>query len=164
MKIRSSIKSALKKRVLFKGTLLAGIGVCILFYSGTMLPAEKLQEWGLGLFLLSFLLIAMGMLPYRRLTQLEMVPNEIIFEDEGLLYVQKQQTLLWIPLQSIDKCWYVEKGDRYGIAFVFKKPRPAQIVKYHKKIKLQKWEGSELFLPYFTQRSVKELNESLIGN
>lgn len=142
LKLRSSIKSDLMKKALFRGSFLGGTGVIILLISGAFLPVDVLSFWGIPLFFLSMGLITFGMLPYRKLTRLEKVPDEIILSSKDLLvYRRKGKVIFTTPLSSISSCSYKDDESVYGIMITLKENE------------------KEYFFPYFTERAAKSLTE-----
>jgi hypothetical protein len=139
LKLRTSIKPDLMRSVLFRGSFLGGLGVILLAATGAFLPVPILSRWGIPIFLTSMGLIAVGMLPYRKLTRLEKNPDEILIsEDEQFVYRRKGKVVFAIPLSSINSCTYVDDASHYGIEITLK-------------------EGQKYFLPYFTDRTRSQI-------
>lgn len=164
--LRSTIHPDLKRSMLFKGSAIAIIGFLPLLYAGIMVPAEHLQFWGFPLFLLSFAMIAAGLIPYRKICKLEEQPNEIILSQDSLQYYENKKLLFTIPLSNIDSIQNIEEGKRYGIGMQLKNSenkiilhQPIEIAKIRKK--MQKTYGVDLFFPYFSHRSYQELDSCL---
>jgi hypothetical protein len=126
------------QRQLWQGTLLGTIGMGFIAIGGVFLPVEELKLWGLPLFILGFGFLTAGLLPYRRFRRLEMNPYELYVDDRWLKLVAKGQTLISIERQSIETFLWFENYFKYGI-----------IVKMKRQ--------ADLFLPYFTERSLKDL-------
>lgn len=142
LKLRSSIKPDLMKKALFRGSFLGGMGVIILFFSGAFLPVHILSIWGIPLFFLSMGFITFGMLPYRKLTRLEKVPDELILSSKDLLvYRRKGKVIFTTPLSSIRTCSYKDDESVYGITITLSES------------------GKEYFFPYFSERAAKSLTE-----
>lgn len=132
MRIRSSIKPAMLRQVLFKGTLwaLAGLGflfVCSLFF---------LEQFGFAIFAFGFFLIVLGLLPYKKLKYLELNPHEILVLEEGLIYSQGKRRMN-IPWNAIEKMDFRDTQNSYGITLHLK--------------------DGNLFLPYFSRSSFEAL-------
>lgn len=163
--IRSSISSTLLKKTLLQGFAIAFIGSCILLFAGSYLPVELLHKWGWVLFLIALGLITLGLLPYRRLSRLQMRPHELILLDSNhIAFSYKGKKLLTIPLQSIAKMNYISQPKMYGIALWLKSvpSKPILIHQTPKEVenirKLSQHMGNaDLFFPYFNQRAYKEL-------
>jgi hypothetical protein len=139
LKLRTSIKPELMRKALFRGSLLGGTGVFLLVISGIFMPVPILSQWGIPIFLLAMLLIAFGMIPYRKLTRLEKSPNEIIISSDDLLtYCRKGKIIFQISLSSISSCSYIDDESVYGIKLILQ-------------------EGQEIFLPYFTELAKSQI-------
>lgn len=159
---RSSISSELKRNALFKGTLFTGIGMFILFLSGAFLHAESLRIWGFPLFLVGGGLITYGMLPYRKLTRIEMNPYQLIHQPGQLILSRTGKDILSIPLSGISEIKFIKEVDVYGIGFVWNKKNTDKIVLYDFKYQPQSLpEVADLYLPYFSQRAVNEIKNDL---
>jgi len=164
--LRSSIRPDLKKSILLKGSTIAIVGFLPLLYAGTMVPAEYLQFWGFPLFLLSFGMMAAGLIPYRKICKLEEQPNEIILSNDALQYCENRKRTLTIPISNIDSISKIENGKIYGIGLRLKNSeskitlhQPIEIEKLIKKT--GKTYGVDLFFPYFRERSFQELDTFL---
>lgn len=164
IKIRSSIKPEIMKRTIIKGSAIAGIGASILLLTGIFMPLETLSTWGLPLLLFSGLLMTLGLLPYRKLCRLEKKPDELILSLKNLLFVQKGKPAMTIPLQSIEKTSYFEKGKVYGICVWLKHPAPEKITVHNNAFDAGWFEQDsrsrfqcDLFFPYFSERGYKEI-------
>lgn len=164
--LRSVISSELMKNVLFRGFAIAFAGMFLLLAAGVFIPFSILQYWGWIIFLLSLGLIAWGLIPYRRLSRLQLKPNELILSEGHLLsFNSKGNRVLSLPFQSIDKLSYVDHAQCYGIAVWLKSsPHPLIVVYQFKEVEKLKKKGREmgnadLFFTYFNQRSYKELVE-----
>ncbi len=162
--IRTTITPNLLHQTLLKGFGLALIGILGLLYGSIYADLLTLQMWGFTLFIVSLGLIAMGLLPYRRLSRLQMNPNKLcLAEPHHLEFYAKDRLLLVIPMESIARLEYVANPAPYGIAFWLKPTHSSVIVKGFpediRSLKEQgkKRAGADLFLPYFTQRSFEEL-------
>jgi len=163
--IRTSVKPQLMKKILIKGFFLALTGILLLFFGGIFLPEESLQVWGAPLFFTGIAFVTFGLLPFRKLTKLENKPvaltvnamNEITLERSGM-------PILTFPQHSIQKIEYVEDPQNYGMAFWFIKPVENPIIVHDNSYKLVTGFDADLFLPYFSTRSVKELKEWLSEN
>ena len=165
--IRTSISSEVIKHVLFRGFSIAFLGMLGLLLGTIFIPVSTMKIWGLSLFLMSLGLVTLGLLPYRRLSRLQLKPNEIALVDtDHLTYYSKGRKILTIPLQSVAKMSYIQHPLHYGIA-VWLKPSPLSPVIVHqcpKEVKSLRQKGkyieeAHLFLPYFNQRAYHELLE-----
>lgn len=137
--LHSTVKPDVKRRTLFRGTLLAGIGAFTLLFSGAFLPVSTLKIWGLPIFFVSIGLIAVGMVPYRRLCHCEENPDKIVIgQDEVLRYFQENKEVANLPFSAIDKITPVDGG-----------------------IKIALKTGQSLFFPNFSPRSCQTLKQTL---
>lgn len=150
--LRSSLKPALMKSMLWQGTILAALGAILLLLGGILLPPTELNNWGLPVFIVSIALITIGLLPYRRLRRLETKPYRIIVDKDWLELTLQDKTLLSIPWESIEKFIYIDQKQMYGIGIILKKPLPKQVVIYTKKRILFSQE-CDVFLPYFSKHA-----------
>jgi hypothetical protein len=163
LKLRSSIKPSLKQSILYKGTLLASIGTFAMVYSGIFIPASELERYGIFIVCLGIGFIALGLLPYRRISKLEKEPHEIYIVEEGSLnFLSKGKLLFTIPLDAILKIEHRDQKKDYGIALWLKESSEISDTNHItlKKIS-QDTRGCDLFLPYFTKRSYDLLLEFL---
>lgn len=167
IKVRSSIKASLMRSVIYRGSIIASLGIGSMVYAAVFLPPEVLKKVGLPIFLLGIGLIALGLIPYRRLAQLEKKHNEIIISnDETLLFASKGKSLFTIPLKSIESMEYHEKGFHYGIGISLKKPVTEKIIVHDTWFNVHRYQkysrklfGFDLFLPYFSERTFQQIKE-----
>lgn len=151
------------------GGWMAAIGALLIIFGGTLLPVEALNIWGMPIFFVGLVLIAIGWLPYRTLQRLELNPHELQYDGEMLLFSKRGKPLFKIPEKSIGKLAYLEKGSIYGIAIWLKRPieekvrvlQPGFNFSGLMKDSAAQYEGSDIFLPYFTKRSIKALTDLL---
>lgn len=158
--LRSSIRSGLLKTALIKGFSMAFIGAFGLLLAGIFLPPPLLKGWGLLLFILFIGLMASGLIPYKRLLQLQTKPNELRAVGlKDLEYWSKGQKIISIPLESILEMNFVDDQNKYGIALKTH-PKGIEINKNNLQRfqvltgSTQRWDY--LFL-YFSKRSLDEL-------
>ncbi len=163
--IRTTISSQLMKWTLLKGFCIAFLGIAGLLAGSIFFSLPTLQIWGLSLFLISLGLITFGLVPYRRLSRLQLKPNEFILTDDSnqMIFYSKGKKILTIPLPSIARLSYIQHPSFYGIAVWFK-PAPLFPVIVHHNHQMvetlrQKGQdiGADLFFPYFNQRAYDEL-------
>ncbi len=161
--IRSAIKPSLKEGTLKKGGWIAAAGAIAILLGGTLLPLTYLKFWGLPIFLSGLILIAIGWLPFRRLQRLEIKPHSLEYDGEYFLFVKDGKPLFRIPKKSISMLKYVEEKDMYGVGIWLKKPIEEKVAVLQKRFmneSVYQTGGCDLFLPYFTENSVKLLLES----
>jgi len=166
MIIRSSIKSSLKSHYLVRGTLLATLGALLMAIAGVFMSPQELSLWGLPIFLIAVGLITAGLLPYKRLCQLEKKPNEIQLNAKNIQYLNKGKITLTIPLGSIKRISYIQAKERYGIAIWLNKPVADKVMVHQPKYKPQKisFIRCDIFLPYFSEYSCTELVNEVYGH
>lgn len=162
--LRSCIRSSLKRSVLLRGTILAAVGG-ILILAGGFISKGVLSVWGLPLYFVGIGLIAIGLIPQRKLQMLENTPNEIHVDREfTLTFRSKNKPLFSIPLASIKKIEYVERDHLYGLAIWFLQPPTHKIILFNPTFNLKnlhleskKKFNCDLFLAYFSKHSLQEL-------
>lgn len=166
LKLRSSVKPTLMRFVLIRGTILGFIGACLLLYGALFLPAETLKMWGFPILILALILIAVGLIPYRRLTRRERYPDELIVDGSNTIHFNiRGEPTFSIPLQNMERYSYLEKGRLYGLGIWLKQPEKDKIEIHNSKFDLEKYKLTsqkqyecDIFLPFFTQRSYNILN------
>lgn len=137
----------------------------LLILGGTILPLELLSLWGIPFFLLGLFFIALGLLPYRKLTQLQLKPHEIHYDGEILHFLKQGKPLFAVASVSIEKIAFVEKEHLYGLGIWLKRPIEAKIKVLQPHFNfaaftldsMHRFEGCDLFLPFFSERTCKEL-------
>ncbi len=167
LKLRSSLNRDLLKKVLFKGTFIAFLGVLFLFLAGFFFPLALLKTWGLPIVLAGFTLIASGMLPYKKLNKLATSPHEIYCNESDLTFIKSGAPLFRLNIERIAALSFVETKETYGIGIQLKRPPGAciTILNAHRLFATfasdvkGKVPDSDLFLPYFNHLSFKELQE-----
>lgn len=160
-KSKSVIKEKLLRKALLKGTLIATCGLSLIVIAAFTTFATYL---GLISFILGLGLIAFGLLPYKKLSKLQLNPHEIQNDGQNLLFIKGGKPLFKIDLISIQKIEYVERNDLYGLGIILKKPLKEKIKILQPQCPIQYYscEGYDLFLPYFLKNVVNEiiLNEN----
>ena len=162
--LRSTIRPQLMRKTLFRGGILALIGIFILMYAGIFLSISTLRLWGFPIFLCSLTLITIGLLPYRELSKLEVQPFILkAYDLEYLEYIEKGKSILTIPFVSIEDIIYVDNSEDYGIGIRLKKPSPSKIKIHDPRFNVHDFQKNEhnlridLYFPYFSKRSFNEL-------
>ncbi|NGX61748.1 MAG: hypothetical protein K940chlam9_01237 [Chlamydiae bacterium] len=123
-----------------------------------------MKIWGIPLFFTGLILIAIGILPYRRLTRIQLKPHEFHYDGQSLHYYEQGKPQLRIPQNSIESLSYVEKDELYGLLIKLKRPFQEKIAILNNRFDLEsfltksaeKFPEGDLFLPYFSERSFKE--------
>lgn len=163
--LRTTISPQLLRHTLLKGFGLALIGILGLLYGSIYANLLTLQMWGFTLFIICLGLITMGLLPYRRLSRLQLKPNKLcLVEPDHLAFYARERLLLIIPMESIARLEYLSDPSKYGIALWLRPipPSPVILKGLQEDIKYLKEQGKEragadLFFLYFNQRSFEEL-------
>lgn len=156
--LRSSIHKDLMRFTVWRSTIFGVAGAALLFWGGTFLKTSDLNRWGFPLFLVSMGFITAGMLPYRRLKQLEMNPYSLTTEGEWLHLSKKGVPLLSLKWADVQEIKWIEQGRKYGIGFILK--QQANVVTYNH-YAIQKLKGCDIFLPYFSERSYQILKDQM---
>lgn len=156
----SSVKTGMKKKLLFRGIALATVGALLFLISGAFLQERILGTIGLPLFLFVGSLVALGMVPYRKLLIIETKPHKIVAEeDKTLSFFLHGKQMLSLSRKQIDRIAYFEKPLFYGIAIHLKKEKETH---FHPKMnvfsnQIKREYQCDLFLPYFSQHSFDSL-------
>lgn len=156
MKIQSTIDATTLKKSLFQGTSISALGALLFIVPTLFLSIPYLSRWGLYLFTISFFLIAIGMLPYKRLLKLQITPHVIEFLPEGIALWWKQKKICFISFSHLASIVYQADKKIPGIQLHI-----TGIDHYycHKKIvdrwqqKMQKKYRCDFFIPYISQKS-----------
>ncbi len=165
---RSAIRSQLLNHSLKRGAILGGAGALLLIIGGTFLPLSLLKIVGIPLFLTGMALIALGLWPYRQLSRLQLHPHLLQVDAESLTFKRNGKPLMQIPLTCLEKMDYLEKEDLYGIGIWLKKQSREKIKVLQPHFdgaafmahSQQQFEGCDLFMPYFTEATWKEIREA----
>lgn len=158
--VRTSVDKELLRRVVLRGSLIAAVGLVLMLF-GNGIPASRLSGWGAGIVLLSLALITLGLLPYRRLTRLQLHPNELTLSEEELLYTRQKAAPLWIGRSSIATLRWLRHGELYGIAITLHPPATRRADLEREAARWRRLLDCDLFLPYFSQESCSQLQNSL---
>lgn len=164
----SCIQNSFKQRKLLKGTLLALIGAGAMVCAGTGIGAEKLSQWGWLIYSAGFGLIAWGLIPYRRLSSLEMQPHRLVINSSGdWLFSYKGKLLLGISGEALDRISYSQSAKNYGIKVHLKRPITEKIKLYSQGLALRqirtlaRTHNCDLFFPFFSKRTFMQLEQEL---
>jgi hypothetical protein len=164
---RSTIYTDLLILTLKRGAILGGSGALLLVLGGTILPLEMLSLWGIPFFLVGLFFIGIGWLPFRQLSKLQIKPHEIHYDGSFLIFLKQGTPLFKIASISINKISYVKREHLYGLGIWLKKPieKKVQVLQSHFNFaafmsdSIHSFEGCDLFLPFFSEYSCKELAE-----
>lgn len=158
--VRTSIDKTLLRWVVLRGSLIAAAGL-VLMLLGNGIPASRLAGWGAAIILLSLALITLGLLPYRRLMRLQLHPNELTLSEEELLYTRKKAPPLWIGRSSIATIRWLRQGELYGIAITLHPPATKRVDLEREVARWRRLLDCDLFLPYFSKESCRQLENFL---
>lgn len=169
MVLYTSVSTALKRHVLLRGTCIAGSGITVLVLGGMFIAEPMLKYWGAPLLIICGILVAGGLIPYRRLMRLELNPQVLAIENgDELVYIVKGKKKLSIPLEEIHNMTFFERDQAYGIGVCLKSAGPRNIKVFDRcfdagefHANARKRFGCDLFFPYFTKRSWAELQNYL---
>lgn len=164
IELYSGIRSALKRRVLFRGIIFALLGVLLWVVCGALVPEQQLSTWGPVIFFAGGLCIALGLVPYRRLTDLENRPHRLVVAEDALHFSHKGKLLFSIPIDAIVKTEYRDSDSLYGIAMWLtpqadiQTHRPTTCSQHYMKEIRRKYQ-CDLFLPYFSAHTYERFME-----
>lgn len=165
-RLRSTVHSSLLRFLLIRGTFFAGLGIGILFYGGAFLSPELLSPWGWVLFGGGAALITLGLLPYKKMCQLQLSPNELLIDEQQVSLFLKGERVFGFSLDCLKRVEFVEKGNQYGIACWLEHQELPNITVYQPRFDMERFQNAsqkrfhcDLFLPYFGKRACKELEE-----
>jgi hypothetical protein len=164
IELYSGIRSTLKRRVLFRGIIFALIGVILWVVCGALVPERQLSIWGPVIFFAGGLCIALGLVPYRRLTDLENRPHRLGVSDDTLHFSHKGKLLFSIPIEAITKTEYRNGDSLYGIA-IWLMPQAeihahrSTICSEHYMKEVRRKHECDLFLPDFGAHTYERLKE-----
>ncbi len=123
LKLFSVAKSKVKRYLLFRGITLGGLGMCILFVFGVWGTLSFLDVWGFPLFALAILLIAWGLIPYKRFSHLETHPHSILLEEKRLVFISNKGGRWSALYTDIHQLSYFESKRTYGLRIETEKSR-----------------------------------------
>jgi|GEM_PF-899459 len=164
--LRSQIEKEFKRKVLFKGSLIAIAGALILTLSGLLLPPELLKIYGIPSFFLSLLLIRLGLGPYRKLTKQELHPNELIFNKKTVAYHIQNKNAFSFPITFIKSMRFYRSKKIYGIQINLGVPFSEKLLIHHPSFDVNKFHeeskekyGCDLFFPFFYEATLHTMRE-----
>lgn len=164
VKIYSSISPEYYRKKMLQGTAIALCGVLVIVYFGSFVRPENLQYIGLPILFLGGFLIALGLIPLRRLSKLDRNPDEVAMTSKYFHYLQGGSPILTIPIREIELIRYEESSARYGITISLKQKSGGGAVVHAKRFNLQRFikrsrrkTGADLFFPFFARRSFSRL-------
>ena len=167
--LRSTIYNDLLTRTLKRGAWIGGGGALLIILGGTLLPLVLLKIWGIPLFCTGMACISIGLLPYRRLTWLQLKPHTLYLSADQLTFFRSGKPLLKIALCSLEKSAYLENEKQYGIGLWLKRPIIEKVkvlqpdfnfVRFSEQ-SMENFEGCDFFLPYFSRHAWGNLRDLL---
>lgn len=164
IKIYSSISTEYYRKKMLQGTAIALSGVLMIVYFGSFVQPENLHYIGLPILFLGGFLIALGLIPLRRLSRLDRNPDEVALTSKYFHYLQRGNPILTIPIREIELIRYEESSAHYGITISLKQKNGSGVLVHAKRFNLQhfiersrKKTGADLFFPFFARRSFSRL-------
>ncbi len=163
--LHSMVKPELKKSLLLRGSVLAAMGGALLLFSGAMIPPAGLEVWGWPIVILSFGLIAVGLMPYRRLCRLESRPSKLLLTDDNeIIYLFNDRKRVTIPYEAVKKMEYLQNDGLYGVGIWIDLSASKKVVVHdptfnyqsHQRVAKRRF-GCDLFLPFFSERAFNQL-------
>ncbi|NGX43129.1 MAG: hypothetical protein K940chlam7_01420 [Chlamydiae bacterium] len=164
--LHNTIRPSLLRKVLFRGTSLATIGILPMLYSVLFFDVDMLSRWGVPIFLWGLILIGLGMIPHRRLTQLEKNPNKFhVVGNNEIQYFSHGEKTVTIPYSAIEKMSYLDRNSIYGICIWIKNPPPKKVKVHTPNFAMERYQRTsqkhydcDLFFPYFSEKAFKEVS------
>ena len=168
--IKTTISAAIIKIFLMRGLFFAFIGIIGMTLSGAFLPIPLLKNWGFLIYVGCMGLIIWGLLPYKKIAQLQLKPNKLRLNSQlEIQFFSKGLNIISIPANSIQEIKYYKNAMNYGILIWFKKPLTEKVILHHQENKEvhslrkqgYKMAHADLFIPWFNERSVNKIIEWL---
>lgn len=135
----SSIQPNLKRYLMRRSCLLSFPGFFLLLYMGIFLSAPSLEKWGFWGFVFGIGFIGWGMIPYKRISQLEITPHQLILGKHELFFLHSKGREKAFPIDQIKTFSFVQTKGFYGI-------------------RLHLINGQNFLLPYFTMQTFRSLS------
>jgi hypothetical protein len=165
-KFRSSIHSSLKKQTLLRGSFIAALGALLIACGGIFLTVQQLGRWGIIIYGLGIALIALGLIPYRRMCRLEECPDQLVVSEDGLWsYYRRNKLIFTLPQKNIKKIDYIDNKSWYGISIACCTVKKLKMKIYDFKTAKKffcKKKSAQIFLPYLSRNTYNALNELII--
>ncbi len=162
--IRTKITAQLLKQKLFQGSIFSAIGALLILICGTYLPSSIMSPFGFIIICLALFCIAVGMIPYRRLSKLQLSPHKLLITERDCTVENDKSALYSIPLISINTVQFIQKGSVYGIALTFHKPIREKICVHSPQFDIAKLQSEahrrfdcDLFLAFYPKEACAEL-------
>lgn len=165
-RLRTSIAAELQRGRLLLGSAIAAPGILLMIWASFLSP-QLLARWGVVFALLSILLIALGLIPYRRICRLQLHPNQIALEEENLTYVIGETPRFRLSKEGVREIAFLKERGGYGIGLWLHLPIEKKITVIDPRFDMQKFmnqsrrRGCDLYLPLFSERAAAEIEEWL---
>ncbi len=164
--LRTAVLKPLKSHLVKRGSLYAILGGALLLGFGAFSPPLFLSRWGLLIWCSALFLIAWGLIPYKRVAKLEEIPNRLILDGEKLSYFKGEKLCRQVDRKSIVSADFIEVNPLYGISLKVDPETKEQLPEpsFMARVCLKKVKAAhdyDLFFPYFSKRSARELQEWL---
>lgn len=145
---RAAPLAAAMRRAALYGGAYAVVGMSFLIYAAVFIPVAQLSSYGWAIFSVSTALMLWGLLPYSRLKQQQLHPNELQMHGDGiLLFCCRGEVVHILDSRKISSLTFFHSWRSYGIEVEYEAPDGASKAK--------------VFLPFLSRRSYEELVESL---
>lgn len=145
---RAALLPAALRRAALYGGAYAVLGMSFLTYAAVCIPIAQLSSYGWAIFSVSAALMLWGLLPYARLKQQQMHPNELQMHCDGtLLFSCRGKVVHIFDSRKICTLAFFQSWRSYGIAVEYEASSGGS--------------RDKIFLPFLSRRSYEELVESL---
>jgi len=146
----------------------ASLGAAILFWAGTQWDTAQLVDWGWLALLLSLVLIMLGLYPYRKLTQLELNPNQLIITPDTVTFLSAGKAFFALPHVAVASLSYHQDDSLYGIKVCLREGPETKIRLLTEHFDAESYVqrnrkrlNCDLFFPFFSERSLRELQDAM---
>ena len=165
--VYSCIKKSMMKKEIMKGTAIAILSLIPLLLSFIYLKASILETYGLGLLILAFGGLYIGLGRYKALARIENAPNRLTITSHELIFSLRGKPKYSIPLEHISSMGYREGSVDYGLIVTLGvNPLPCLPRRYLCfKVGLTgepQSEGSIIYFPYFSYASAAQIMECFL--
>jgi len=109
---------------------------------GIFCPNSLLERWGIWSFMGSFLLISLGMIPYRRISLLERRPHSLKVSKEGLSFFHVTKGERFFKGAHLHSISYLKGKHFYGICLHLR-------------------QQNRILLPFFSEKTFSSLKQVL---
>lgn len=164
--LKTTISSVVIKRLLMKGLFFAMIGIIGITLSGAFFSVPLLKNSGLLIYLGGMGLIIWGLLPYKKMLQLQLKPNEIrLYQNGEMQFFSKGKKIITIHVNSIQQIKYYENKINYGVLIWFTQSVTERVVIHDgakNEVDFMRKQGcatadADIFIPWFKEKSVNKI-------